>query len=164
MTGLFIDSYSIVIQALIIAFLISFILQILYWAGIFARMLYSKPRRSGIRLFPISVIICAKNEELNLRNILPLILEQDYPEFEVIVVNPPLIPFRFNGFWDVFFCYLSCCHTAPLSFFESSYSKQTSCIHNTTGSLYVHHYDVVTPFDWLYTYDTFKHVSLVFSS
>lgn len=36
---------------------------------------------------PVSVIICARNEEENLRNYLPAILEQDYPDFEVIVVN-----------------------------------------------------------------------------
>ncbi|MGB8490464.1 MAG: glycosyltransferase [Bacteroidales bacterium] len=36
---------------------------------------------------PVSVIICARNEEENLRKFLPAVLEQDYPEFEVIVVN-----------------------------------------------------------------------------
>lgn len=36
---------------------------------------------------PVSVIICARNEEENLRNYLPAILEQDYPEFEVILVD-----------------------------------------------------------------------------
>jgi len=36
---------------------------------------------------PVSVIVCAKNEEENLRRFLPLILQQDYPEFEVIVIN-----------------------------------------------------------------------------
>jgi len=36
---------------------------------------------------PISIIICAKNELENLRSHLPKILEQNYPEFEVIVVN-----------------------------------------------------------------------------
>lgn len=36
---------------------------------------------------PVSVIICAKNEEENLKNFLPSILEQDYPDFEVIVIN-----------------------------------------------------------------------------
>ncbi len=36
---------------------------------------------------PISVVICAKNEEENLETNLPYILEQDYPEFEVVVVN-----------------------------------------------------------------------------
>lgn len=36
---------------------------------------------------PVSVIICAKNEEENLRNFLPSILEQDYPDYEIIVIN-----------------------------------------------------------------------------
>ena len=35
----------------------------------------------------VSVIICARNEEDNLRNYLSSILEQDYPTFEVIVIN-----------------------------------------------------------------------------
>jgi cellulose synthase/poly-beta-1,6-N-acetylglucosamine synthase-like glycosyltransferase len=36
---------------------------------------------------PVSVIICAKNEEENLRKYLPKVLEQDYPEYEVIVID-----------------------------------------------------------------------------
>lgn len=36
---------------------------------------------------PVSVIICAKNEAENLKKFLPLILRQNYPAFEVIVVN-----------------------------------------------------------------------------
>jgi glycosyltransferase involved in cell wall biosynthesis len=35
----------------------------------------------------VSVIICAKNEEDNLAEFLPKVLSQDYPDFEVIVVN-----------------------------------------------------------------------------
>lgn len=36
---------------------------------------------------PLSVIIFAKNESENIRKYLPGILEQDYPKFEVIVIN-----------------------------------------------------------------------------
>jgi poly-beta-1,6-N-acetyl-D-glucosamine synthase len=36
---------------------------------------------------PVSVIICARNEAVNLQRYLPKILTQDYPDFEVIVVN-----------------------------------------------------------------------------
>ena len=36
---------------------------------------------------PVSVIICAKDEADNIRKFLRLILEQDYPAFEVIVIN-----------------------------------------------------------------------------
>lgn len=42
---------------------------------------YSKKRP------PVSVIICAKNEADNLTKYLPTVLAQEYPEFEVIVVN-----------------------------------------------------------------------------
>ena len=36
---------------------------------------------------PVSVVICAHNEFLHLRDNLPSILHQDYPEYEVLVVN-----------------------------------------------------------------------------
>lgn len=36
---------------------------------------------------PISVIICSKDEVDNLRRFLPFVLDQDYPDFEVIVIN-----------------------------------------------------------------------------
>ena len=36
---------------------------------------------------PVSVIICAKNESANLAQFLPSVLEQNYPQYEVIVVN-----------------------------------------------------------------------------
>jgi len=36
---------------------------------------------------PVSVIICARNELKNLRNFLPSILDQDYPNYQVVVVN-----------------------------------------------------------------------------
>jgi glycosyltransferase involved in cell wall biosynthesis len=36
---------------------------------------------------PVSVIICAKNEAENLKNFLPSILDQDYPDYEVIIIN-----------------------------------------------------------------------------
>jgi len=38
-------------------------------------------------LNPISVIICARNEIKKLENYLPEILAQDYPDFEVVIVN-----------------------------------------------------------------------------
>src|SRR3954469_23703537 len=36
---------------------------------------------------PVSVIICAKNEDENLSEFLPKVMQQQYPQFEVIVVN-----------------------------------------------------------------------------
>ena len=36
---------------------------------------------------PVSVIICARNEITNLERYLPSILNQNYPDFQVVVVN-----------------------------------------------------------------------------
>lgn len=36
---------------------------------------------------PVSVIVCAHDEEENLRELIPLLLNQDHPEFEVIIVE-----------------------------------------------------------------------------
>lgn len=41
----------------------------------------------GTQVRGVSVIVCAKNEEKNLQDYLPSLLEQDYPMYEVIVVN-----------------------------------------------------------------------------
>jgi len=45
---------------------------------------FSEPGKTGE---PVSIIICARNEAENLQNFLPSILQQKYPDFEVIVVN-----------------------------------------------------------------------------
>lgn len=49
--------------------------------------LFYKPKTKQENNKPVSVIICARNEADNLLANLPKILEQDYPEFEVVVVN-----------------------------------------------------------------------------
>lgn len=60
-------------------------------AGIHSRLRnYSAPPAEAVlnnELHPVSVIICARNEERNLEKNLPAILEQDYPVYEVVVVN-----------------------------------------------------------------------------
>ncbi|UTW63014.1 glycosyltransferase [bacterium SCSIO 12741] len=49
---------------------------------------YREPEMKGkINYPPVSVVISARNEAENLIEYLPAILNQDYPEFEVVVVN-----------------------------------------------------------------------------
>lgn len=36
---------------------------------------------------PVSIVVCAHDEAENLKALIPLLLSQDYPEFEVIIVN-----------------------------------------------------------------------------
>jgi len=63
--------------------------QLVYYLVIFARVPAYKPVADfeKIKKEPVSIIICARNEAENLKNNLPNILEQNYPDFEVIVVN-----------------------------------------------------------------------------
>ncbi|MCD8166004.1 MAG: glycosyltransferase [Bacteroides sp.] len=70
-----------------------FLIQCIYYFSLYNRInLYHKGLQKNRipytdSLPPVSVIICAKNESHNLHENLPSILEQDYPEFEVIVIN-----------------------------------------------------------------------------
>ena len=66
-----------------------FIVQ-LYYILIIHQNLSSFKSREIVEMpfhLPISVIICARNEQHKLVKNLPLILEQDYPDFEVVLVN-----------------------------------------------------------------------------
>ena len=46
----------------------------------------AKPPQSGSATPPISIVVCTRNEEENLKELLPLLFNQDYPEFEINVV------------------------------------------------------------------------------
>ena len=72
---------------LIIIYLGSFVVQLFFYLAIFSRLAFFKPAEYKRKKQPVSVIICAKNERDNLLQFLPLYLNQDCPEFEVIVVN-----------------------------------------------------------------------------
>ena len=80
------------------AFLAASVVQFSFWLFVFSKLAFYReendhflnPDWSATRLAdakPVSVIICARNESANLRQHLPKILNQDYPNFEVIVVN-----------------------------------------------------------------------------
>ncbi len=68
-------------------FSLSWLLQMLQYFLIFLRPLAPVETRSKHKHNPVSIIICAHNEAGNLKAHLPDILKQDYPEFEVVVVN-----------------------------------------------------------------------------
>lgn len=70
------------------AFVLGFVLLIFYYLFFFLRLATHKPSVVNSEETPlVSIVICAKNEDDNLPKYLPLILSQDYPEFEVVVVN-----------------------------------------------------------------------------
>ena len=68
-------------------FLLVEIIQLFYYFFYYLAVYVYKPPVIKLTKQPVSVIICAKNEAVNLDNFLPSVLEQDYPDYEVIVVN-----------------------------------------------------------------------------
>jgi glycosyltransferase involved in cell wall biosynthesis len=78
---------NIILFTLFIIFCLVSIIQLIYYLCFYlAPYLYKSPERNENKE-PVSVIICARNEAENLRSFLPSVLEQDYPTYEVIVVN-----------------------------------------------------------------------------
>ena len=66
---------------------LSALIQLFYYIYYYLPVWFHKHPDAPSGKSPVSVIICARNEEENLRNNLPSVLEQDYPDYEVIVVN-----------------------------------------------------------------------------
>ncbi len=62
-------------------------IQALYYGILFGSFAFSKSEKVKQKNHPISIIICAKNEAENIKKFLPSILEQDYPNFEVVLIN-----------------------------------------------------------------------------
>lgn len=84
----FISHLSTIEFMLFIILLSSLFIQLFYYLLVFSRVgFYRKKTKTNNSSIPLSVIICAKNEEDNLREFLPLILSQKYSEYEVVVVN-----------------------------------------------------------------------------
>ncbi len=77
------------IGSLLAVFLFQLFFYARYMAGVLRRVRRDKKGMTPHRTDQpgISVIVCARNEAYNLNAYLPHLLEQDYPRFEVIVVD-----------------------------------------------------------------------------
>jgi biofilm PGA synthesis N-glycosyltransferase PgaC len=67
-------------------FLFAATVQLIYYIFLYCKVAGYR-RAPQLKKYPVSVIICAKNEAENLRNNLPAILTQKHKNYEVIVVN-----------------------------------------------------------------------------
>ncbi len=69
------------------AFIVVVSIQVAYYFSFLFSFAIKRAETQLKKNIPISVIICAKNEAENLKTNLPLVLDQDYPNFEVVLVN-----------------------------------------------------------------------------
>ena len=64
------------------------IVQVIYYWAIYGKIAFFKQKNEFVRSDqPVSVIVCARDEYYNLKENLPLLLNQDYSVYEVVVVD-----------------------------------------------------------------------------
>lgn len=72
---------------LFVAFTAATFIQLLYFWGFFSGLAFYKPRKRTETFPPVSVVVTANNQYGDLQKNLQELLAQDYPDFEVVVVN-----------------------------------------------------------------------------
>ena len=71
-------------------FCLCWLIQMCYFWGLFSRLAFFKKKKydnSSPKYEPVSVIVCAKDAYEYLVDLVPRILSQDYPDFELVIVN-----------------------------------------------------------------------------
>jgi len=73
----------------LVFYLFSFVVfvQVIFYIVFFGKFAFLKHKKESKKKIPISVIVCAKNEAENLKTFLPSIISQNYPTFEIILIN-----------------------------------------------------------------------------
>ena len=74
-----------IVSVLFYIFVVFAGIQIIYYLSFSSFLLGEKSKIN--KEIPISVIICAKNEAENLHKFLPAIIAQNYPKFEIVLIN-----------------------------------------------------------------------------
>lgn len=68
-------------------FIVIVAVQLVYYLFIFGKFAFAKAPKSTPKRISVSVIVCAKNEAENVVRFIPLLAEQDYPDFEIILID-----------------------------------------------------------------------------
>ncbi|MDR0713788.1 MAG: glycosyltransferase [Bacteroidales bacterium] len=85
----FFEQWDTISKIISIGFVISVFIQLLYYFILYIRPVCRREKKQPVQTEfpPVSVIVCARNEKENLEENLLLLLTQDYPQYEVIVVD-----------------------------------------------------------------------------
>lgn len=70
-------------------FIGSVVIQLLYWLCIFSKLAFYKETSPTLSstVQGVSVIVCAWNELQNLQKLIPILLSQKHPQFEIVIVD-----------------------------------------------------------------------------
>lgn len=80
-------SFGVVELALLIGFVLTFFIQLFYQQLMAIFTLSGRKREKQVDYPSVSVIVPSRNYEEKLRKLLPGLLDQDYPDFEIVVID-----------------------------------------------------------------------------
>jgi len=63
------------------------VLQLVYYLVIFGKFSFAKPQVITPKRLSVSVIVCAKNDAEKVRELIPVLLSQNYPDFELVLID-----------------------------------------------------------------------------
>jgi cellulose synthase/poly-beta-1,6-N-acetylglucosamine synthase-like glycosyltransferase len=86
------ESLTLLEQVLLAVLVGACLVQVFYFLFFFIRIPLYREKTDATAKEPVSVIICARNEEKNLRELIPQLMSQSHPQFQLVVVN--------DGSWD----------------------------------------------------------------
>lgn len=72
---------------ILIIFVLAWIIQMAYHWILFRRLAFHKKQEKACSYEPVSVIVCARDAYEYLLDLIPVLLKQDYPEYEIVIVN-----------------------------------------------------------------------------
>lgn len=79
--------FSYMLLILLFVFIGITLIQLVYYVFIFGRFSFAKKQTIQPKKLPISIIVCAKNEEENIKKHFPLLVSQNYPDYEIVLID-----------------------------------------------------------------------------
>lgn len=77
----------VILHVLFYIFIVVISIQLFFYVYVFTKVKQKKHANISTLKPPISVVVCAKNEAENLETFLPFLLQQDYPNYELVLIN-----------------------------------------------------------------------------
>ena len=76
-----------ILTILLIAFAVIVFIQFIYYLFIFGKFSFGKKTEGTPKRLPISIIVCAKNEEENIKKYFQTLVTQNYPDYEIVLID-----------------------------------------------------------------------------
>lgn len=62
-------------------------IQFVYYVFVFGKFSFAKSEQAVGKIKPISVIVCTKNDQNNIQKYIPILANQNYPNFEIVLID-----------------------------------------------------------------------------